>query len=142
MSNSLNAASSSTPRMTHPCKYRIKSLIICVVLPLYISFLLLSCLLLFLKFLSKCLQALHTNSFYVRSHSFLQVLPMVILCTNLYYFLLFITQFPLMGSHTDSCQFIPFSLNELLVKGLVHQIWSLSVICAQFVLYLTETMDK
>ena len=134
MANSFNATSSSTPRMTHPYKYRIKPLIICVVLPFYISHLLLSYLFLFLKLFSKCLTSnLYQFVLFQISFPYESCLWQycILICITFFY----LSHDSLMGSHTNSCQFIPFSPNDLLVKGLVHQIWSLSAIHAQFILY-------
>ena len=56
---------------------------------------------------------------------------------NLYYFLLCIIRFSLQAVILICANLYYFSLNDLLVIGLVHQKWSLSVIHAQFVLFIT-----
>ena len=156
MANSFNATSSSTPRLTCPCKYRIKSLIIRVVLLFYISHLSLFHLFLFLKFLIsfdrqfilihtvyglilscgsllwQCCILICIISFYlIYSSCYGQSHQFVPICTIFLIFLICHRS----GSSTmvtvsDSCLIHTMLPYYLFIIGLVHQQWSLSVIHA------------
>ena len=131
MANSFNAASSSSPRMTHSCKYRIKFLITQVALLLYMYLLSLPYLFSFCKIQLDAQQAIYFILYHSRFLPSIRYSYGKFCVSSCYYFYLPYYSFH-MGNHTDSCQSVLFLNSLLVMKNLVI----VSDLCLTYVILL------